>query len=164
MGGPAICPYDGRGPGGMTSDLDIWRAANLLIRRHGSEAEMIAARRADEMLERGDHDGQHLWLRIRPAIAEWQAEPIGSVHCSLWHLSPRQVGHSPLWGNSCRIGTAGEPAVQRRDQSLPPRRTGADVRPQSRHSPPARYGRPWTIADLTNRSGRIEQTVDTSGL
>ena len=80
MSGPTICPYDGQGSGGMTSDLDIWRAANLLIRRHCSEAEMIAARRFDEMLERGDHDGQHLWLRIRPAIAEWQAEPIGSVH------------------------------------------------------------------------------------
>jgi hypothetical protein len=31
MGGPTICPYDGQGPGGMTFDLDIWRAANEVI-------------------------------------------------------------------------------------------------------------------------------------
>jgi hypothetical protein len=33
----------------MISDLDIWRAANLLIRQHGDEAELAAARRADLM-------------------------------------------------------------------------------------------------------------------
>jgi hypothetical protein len=31
----------------MISDLDIWRAANLLIRQHGDDAELAAARRAD---------------------------------------------------------------------------------------------------------------------
>jgi hypothetical protein len=34
-------------------DHDIWRAA-LLIREHGADAEVVVARRADEMLERGD--------------------------------------------------------------------------------------------------------------
>jgi hypothetical protein len=33
----------------MISDLDIWRAANLLIGQHGDEAELAAARRADLM-------------------------------------------------------------------------------------------------------------------
>jgi hypothetical protein len=33
----------------MISDLDIWRAANLLIRQHGDDAELAAARRADLM-------------------------------------------------------------------------------------------------------------------
>jgi hypothetical protein len=33
----------------MISDLDIWRAANLLIRQHGDEAELAAAQRADLM-------------------------------------------------------------------------------------------------------------------
>jgi len=36
----------------MIFDLDIWRAANLLIRQHGDDAELAAARRADLMLER----------------------------------------------------------------------------------------------------------------
>ena len=52
----------------MISDLDIWRAANLLIQRHGADAEIEAAKRADQMLERGDLDGQVVWKRIRRAI------------------------------------------------------------------------------------------------
>ena len=36
------------------------RAANLLIRKHGSEAELEAAKRADLMLDRGDEDGRLL--------------------------------------------------------------------------------------------------------
>ena len=54
----------------MIPDRDIWRAANLLIREHGADAEIVSARRADEMLERGDHDGQVVWLRIKRAIVE----------------------------------------------------------------------------------------------
>jgi hypothetical protein len=61
----------------MIPDRDVWRAANLLIREHRVEAEIKAARRADEMLERGDHEGQLVWLRIRRAIIELQAAPIG---------------------------------------------------------------------------------------
>ena len=34
----------------MTSDLDIYRAANLLIKQHGDEASIHAAMRADEIL------------------------------------------------------------------------------------------------------------------
>jgi hypothetical protein len=52
----------------MVSHLDIWRAANLLIRKHGANAELEAAKRADLMLDRADSEGQHLWARIRRAI------------------------------------------------------------------------------------------------
>jgi hypothetical protein len=61
----------------MVPDRDIWRAANLLIREHGADAEVIAAGRADEMLERGDHEGQGVWLRIRLAVAEMRAGLVG---------------------------------------------------------------------------------------
>ena len=61
----------------MIPDRDIWRAANLLIREHSADAEVVAARRADEMLERGDRDGQLVWLRIRRAIVELQAVHVG---------------------------------------------------------------------------------------
>jgi hypothetical protein len=64
----------------MISDLDIWRAANLLIRQHGAEAELAAARRTDLMLERGDLEGQTLWKRISRAIVELQAPPTGPAH------------------------------------------------------------------------------------
>ena len=61
----------------MIPDRDIWRAGNLLIREHGADAEVVAARRCDEMLERGDRDGQLVWLRIRRAIAELQTVSVG---------------------------------------------------------------------------------------
>ncbi|HJU20470.1 MAG TPA: hypothetical protein VJ770_28795 [Stellaceae bacterium] len=62
------------------SDLDIWRAANLLIRQHGADAELVAAQRADLMLDRGDRDGQLVWMRIRRAIVALQAPPSGPRH------------------------------------------------------------------------------------
>lgn len=63
----------------MVPDLDIWRAANLLIGQHGDDAEITAASRADDLLDRGDIDGQRVWLRIRAAIAELRA-PSGLPH------------------------------------------------------------------------------------
>jgi hypothetical protein len=64
----------------LVSDLDIYRAANLLILQHGEDAEIFAARRADEMLDRGEHDGQLVWLRIKRAVAELQAASSGLPH------------------------------------------------------------------------------------
>jgi hypothetical protein len=61
----------------MIPDRDIWRAANLLIREHSADAEVVAARRADEMLERDDRDGQLVWVRITQAVVELQAVPLG---------------------------------------------------------------------------------------
>ena len=61
----------------MIPESDIWRAANLLIREHRADAEVVAAQRADEMSERGDHDGQLVWCRIRRAISELLAAPVG---------------------------------------------------------------------------------------
>jgi hypothetical protein len=58
-------------------DLDIWRAANLLMRQQGADADIEAARKADLMLERGDRDGQLVWMRIRRAVANLQAAPGG---------------------------------------------------------------------------------------
>ena len=61
----------------MIPDRDIWRAATLLIREHGAEAEVVSARRSDEMLERGDRDGQLVWLSIRRAIVQLQTVSVG---------------------------------------------------------------------------------------
>jgi hypothetical protein len=38
----------------LTSDLDIFRTAKVLIREHGDKAAIHAAMRADELLEMGD--------------------------------------------------------------------------------------------------------------
>lgn len=54
------------------SDLDLWRAANLMVERHGNDAALVAAKRADEMLAAGDTEGQLVWKRILAAINELQ--------------------------------------------------------------------------------------------
>lgn len=64
----------------MISDLDIWRAATLLIKQHGDNAEVIASFRVDEMTEREDDEGRAVWLRIERAVAELQAQPTGPAH------------------------------------------------------------------------------------
>ncbi len=58
----------------MTSDLDIYRAANVLIREHGDEAPIHAAMRHDELLEAGDMDGCAVWRRIIRAVKDLLAE------------------------------------------------------------------------------------------
>jgi hypothetical protein len=61
----------------VVSDLDIWRAANMLIRQHGGDAGLEAARLQDLMLDRGDDEGRLVWVRIRRAIEALQAPPSG---------------------------------------------------------------------------------------
>ena len=60
----------------MISERDIWATANILIKRYGDDAELRAAERADEMLDRGDLDGQRIWMRILGAVKTLlQGEP-----------------------------------------------------------------------------------------
>ena len=50
--------------------------ANDLLERHGADAPIEAAMRADAMLEKGDLGGLAVWKRILRAIEELQrAEP-----------------------------------------------------------------------------------------
>ncbi len=58
----------------MTSDLDIYRSAHLLIKRDGDDAPIEAAMRADERLATGDMEGEAVWLRIVKAIEELLSE------------------------------------------------------------------------------------------
>ncbi len=58
----------------MTSDLDIYRPANALMKRHGEDAPIEAAIRADAMLEKGDLDGCAVWKRILRAVEELRSE------------------------------------------------------------------------------------------
>ena len=56
----------------MTEDIDIWRAAHLLVKRHGADAAIVAAQRVDELLAQGDLDGERIWKRIVSAVRELQ--------------------------------------------------------------------------------------------
>ena len=66
----------------MTPDIDIWRAATLIIRQYGENAEIVAAQRADELWEHGDHEGRAVWLRIKRAIVELQEPPLRHISWS----------------------------------------------------------------------------------
>jgi hypothetical protein len=54
----------------ITTDLDIYRTASLLIKQHGNDAPIHAAIRADEMLDMGDLDGKAVWIRVMKAVEE----------------------------------------------------------------------------------------------
>ncbi len=58
----------------MTSDLDIYRSANELIKQHDEDADIEAAMRADELMDAGDMEGEAVWLRIVKAIEELLSE------------------------------------------------------------------------------------------
>ncbi len=58
----------------MTSDLDIYRSANELIKQHGDAADIEAAMRADELAAVGDMEGRAVWLRLVKAIEELLSE------------------------------------------------------------------------------------------
>jgi hypothetical protein len=62
----------------MTTDLDIYRTANVLIREHGDDAALEAAQQADAMLEKGSLDGQRVWKRVLAAVKEIQRQERGS--------------------------------------------------------------------------------------
>lgn len=56
----------------MITDRDVYAAANLFIQRHGDEAAIHAAMRADEFGAKNDIDGQRAWSRIMEAIKQLQ--------------------------------------------------------------------------------------------
>ena len=67
----------------MTSDLDVYRSAQVLVKQHGQDAPIEAAMRADAMLEKGDLDGFAVWRRIVRAVEELQGTepgPGAAVH------------------------------------------------------------------------------------
>jgi hypothetical protein len=55
----------------MTTDLDIYRAANILAKEYGADkAPLLAAKRADAMLALGDVDGLRTWKAVLRAVQE----------------------------------------------------------------------------------------------
>jgi hypothetical protein len=47
---------------------DIWRVADMLIKNYGDEAELVAADRADALMDLGDFEGLHVWKRILAGV------------------------------------------------------------------------------------------------
>jgi hypothetical protein len=62
-------------------DIDIWRAANLMLKRDGDKALEENDFCAEELAANGDHDGAAVWPRISSAVAELaNTTPSGPVH------------------------------------------------------------------------------------
>ncbi len=54
----------------MPDEIDIYRAANLLIDQLGEGALTFAAQQVDACWERGDLDGKAVWMGVIRAIKE----------------------------------------------------------------------------------------------
>jgi hypothetical protein len=61
-------------------EIDIWRAAALMLKRYGAKAPR-KAQRADELASAGDDNGVAVWRRISDSIGQLvNTIPPGAAH------------------------------------------------------------------------------------
>jgi len=62
-------------------EIDIWRAASVMLKRYGEKAEEQSSARADELETEGDQDGAAIWRRISNAVEQLaNTTPAGLPH------------------------------------------------------------------------------------
>jgi hypothetical protein len=62
-------------------EIDIWRAAQLMLKRYGDKALEESTARAEELAVAGDGNGAATWRRITNAVAQLaNVTPPGPVH------------------------------------------------------------------------------------
>jgi hypothetical protein len=61
----------------VISEIDIWRVANLMLKRHGAAAQVESARRADELAAARDAMGVAFWLRVVDTASSRIRRPAG---------------------------------------------------------------------------------------
>ena len=62
-------------------EIDIWRAANLMLKRYGDKALEESAARAEELAAQDDYNGPAVWRRITAAVGQLANNtPPGPVH------------------------------------------------------------------------------------
>ena len=65
----------------MIPEIDIRRAASLMLKRYGEKALEESAARADELFAEQDHDGAAVWRRIIDAVDQLaNTTPSGRLH------------------------------------------------------------------------------------
>ena len=65
----------------MIPEIDIWRAATLMLKRYGGEVLKQSYLRVDELTAAGDHDGADTWRRISAAVVQLaNTTPSGPPH------------------------------------------------------------------------------------
>jgi len=82
----------------MIPEIDIWRAASLMLKRYGEKALEESAARADELFAEQDHDGAAVLRRIRRSRPARQHEAVWPAPLTTWNLIPQpdRPGRSPL--------------------------------------------------------------------
>jgi hypothetical protein len=66
---------------GVIAEIDIWRAAYLMLRWYGDTARAEAIRRIDEHIAAGDFPGVAIWLRVIDAVEQLSnTTPPGPAH------------------------------------------------------------------------------------
>ncbi len=65
----------------MIPEIDIWRAALLMLKRFGDNAPKESAARAGNLETEGDRDGAATWRRITDAV-EQLANPTRPAQCT----------------------------------------------------------------------------------
>jgi hypothetical protein len=67
--------------GDVIPEIDIWRAAQLMLKRYGDQARKESAARATELTLAGDDEGAATWHRIMEAVTQLaNTTPPGPVH------------------------------------------------------------------------------------
>ena len=62
-------------------DIEIWRAATLMLKRYGENAYKESAARAAELAAEGDPDGAAIWRLITDAVEQLaNTTPTGRVN------------------------------------------------------------------------------------
>jgi hypothetical protein len=62
-------------------EIEIWRAANLMLKRYGDKALEESAGRADELAAQDDYNGEAVWCRITDAVRQLANQtPAGPLH------------------------------------------------------------------------------------
>jgi hypothetical protein len=65
----------------LIPEIDIWRAATLMLKRYGDRALEESAARADELASAGDDDRVAVWRRITDTVGQLaDTTPPGAVH------------------------------------------------------------------------------------
>ena len=54
----------------MIPEIDIWRAATLMLKRYGEKALGESATRAEELAPQDDYNGAAVWRRITDAVGQ----------------------------------------------------------------------------------------------
>jgi hypothetical protein len=62
------------GAAAVTDIIDMYRAAKLVIDRHGNDATLYAAARTAVLSGEGDVEGAAVWRQITAAVEELQRE------------------------------------------------------------------------------------------